>query len=408
MNCRFCGTKLENIFIDLGTSPPSNSFLTKSELEEPEIYYPLKAMVCHNCFLVQVDEFKKHKDIFNDKYAYYSSFSTTWLDHARCYAEMISNKLNLGDDSLVLEIASNDGYLLKNFVEQRIPCIGIEPTANTAKIAIEKGVTTITSFFNQDFATKFISENKKADLIIANNVIAHDPDLNSLIKGMSIALDISGVITIEFPHLLNLIKCNQFDTIYHEHFSYYSLFTLNKILKKHNIKIFDVEKLSTHGGSLRVYACHYSCEKYLCTDMVNSVIKEEMIFGINDISTYLNFKKNAIKIRNAFLSFAISCKEKGYSIAGYGAAAKGNTFLNFCGLHNDVVDFVVDASPYKRGTFMPGSRIPVVAEDEIKEKQPDYILILPWNLKAEIINQLEYIREWGGKFIIAIPELEIL
>lgn len=408
MNCRFCGTKLEHVFIDLGTSPPSNSFLKKSELKEPEIYYPLKAMVCHNCFLVQVDEVKKHNEIFNDKYAYFSSFSTTWLNHAKCYTEMITNKLNLGNESLVLEIASNDGYLLKNFVDRNIPCVGIEPTTNTANIAIEKGVPTITSFFNHDFAIRFVSENKKADLIIANNVIAHDPDLNSLIAGMSIALGNLGVITIEFPHLLNLIKCTQFDTIYHEHFSYYSLFTLEKILKKHNIKIFDVEKLSTHGGSLRVFACHNSCEKYLCTDKVNSVIHEELTFGINKIFTYLDFEKKAIKLRNNFLSFVINSKEKGKTIVGYGAAAKGNTFLNYCGLHQDVVDFVVDASPYKRGTFMPGSRIPVVGEDAIKENQPDYILVLPWNLKSEIINQLEYIREWGGKFVIAIPELEIL
>ncbi len=408
MKCRFCNTKLEDTFIDLGTSPASNSFLTISELDEPEMYYPLKVMVCHSCFLVQVDEYKSHADIFNNDYAYFSSYSKSWLLHSSKYVDMISRRLNLSNKSHVIEIASNDGYLLQYFKEKDIPCLGIEPTTNTAKIATEKGIETIVDFFNVRLAKELVKKNRKADLIIGNNVLAHDPHLNELVEGLRITLKETGVITMEFPHLLNLIIYNQFDTIYHEHFSYFSLYTVKQIFEAQALVIFDVDEIPTHGGSLRIYAKHKSNSTIQITKNVDTVLNKELNAKLMSINGYLNFQELSNNIKYQFLEFLLSCKSGNKTVVGYGAAAKGNTLLNYCGVKTDLISFVVDASKYKQGKYMPGSRIPVVHEQELKELKPDFVIIFPWNIKDEIIEQLHYIKNWGGKFVIPIPKLTIL
>lgn len=407
MQCRFCGNNLTTEFINLVNSPPSNSFLNKDQLNEPEIFYPLKLFVCDKCFLVQIDEYKKSDEIFNSDYVYFSSFSQSWLEHSKKYVEMIVKRLGLNGSSLVVEIASNDGYLLQYFKQIGIPCYGIEPAINTALVAKQKGIDVIENFFDAALATKLADEGKRVDLLLGNNVLAHVPNINDFVAGLKTLIKDKGAITMEFPHILNLIKQNQFDTIYHEHFSYFSFYTVNKIFKAHGLNIFDVEELPTHGGSLRIYATHEEF-KIPASDSVKLMLVKEENFGITKIDTYSSFSEKVEKVKNNLLEFLILAKKDGKKVAGYGAAAKGNTLLNYCGIKKDLISFVVDKSPYKQGKFLPASHIPVFNEDFLKKEKPDYILILPWNIKSEIIKQLSYIHVWGGKFVLAIPYLEIL
>jgi hypothetical protein len=406
MRCRFCSNELTHKFIDLINSPASNSFLTKEQLIEAEVFYPLRLFVCDKCFLVQIDEYKKSDEIFNNDYVYFSSFSKTWLAHAKKYVGMITDRLNLTSRSKVIEIASNDGYLLQYFLEKKIPCFGIEPSSNTADVAREKGIETIEAFFNIDFAENYIQYTKKPDLIIGNNVLAHVPDINNFVTALKMALDDQGSITMEFPHLMLLSEYSQFDTIYHEHFSYLSLCTVNLIFKNAGLRIYDVEELSTHGGSLRIYACHELNQQENLAS-VNKLLEKEKKHGLLDLRTYQHFQVKADRIKNDFLFFLLEQKQQGKKIAAYGAAAKGNTLLNYAGIKPDLLEFVCDAAPSKQGKFLPGSHIPVVKEERLREYQPDFIVIFPWNIKEEIIVQLSYIREWGGKFVVAVPELEI-
>ncbi|RZD15997.1 MAG: methyltransferase domain-containing protein [Candidatus Acididesulfobacter guangdongensis] len=407
IKCRFCGNNLKNEFIDLVNSPPSNSFLSEEQLNEPEIFYPLKLFVCDKCFLVQIDEYKKSDEIFNSDYAYFSSFSQSWLEHSKKYVEMIVKRLGLNESSLVAEIASNDGYLLQYFKQMGIQCYGIEPTINTSLVSKQKGIDVVEKFFDASLATHLAAEGKRVDLLLGNNVLAHVPNINDFVIGLKKLIKDNGTITMEFPHILNLIEQNQFDTIYHEHFSYFSFYTVNKIFKKHGLNIFDVEELSTHGGSLRIYATHEEFN-ILASDSVKLLLKKEEKFGITNITTYSSFSEKVEKVKNNLLEFLISAKKEGKMVVGYGAAAKGNTLLNYCGIKKDLISFVVDKSPYKQGKFLPASHIPVLNEGFLKKEKPDYILIIPWNIKSEIIKQLSYIRRWGGKFVLAIPYLEIL
>ena len=408
MTCRFCKAPLEHVFIDLNNSPASNSFLTKEQLNEPEVFYPLKVYTCTNCFLVQVDEYKKSDAIFNKEYAYFSSYSTDWLAHSKAYVEKMIQRFGFNSNSLVVEIASNDGYLLQYFKEKNIPVLGIEPTANTAKVAIDKGIETVIDFFGMRLAKALSSKNKKADLLLGNNVLAHVPDIVDFVGGMKILLKEDGIITMEFPHLVQLINNNQFDTIYHEHFSYLSFYTVKQIFEAAGLKFFDVEELPTHGGSLRIYATHSENGKQPIFQNVQSLLEKEFNTGINKIEYYSGFTKKAFKAKIQLLGFLIDQKMQNKKVVAYGAAAKGNTLLNYCGVKNDLIDFVVDANPHKQNKFLPASHIPVVSKDEIKKTKPEFVIILPWNLKSEITSQLSYIREWGGKFVIPIPEIEII
>ncbi|MGQ0828884.1 MAG: methyltransferase domain-containing protein [Bacteroidota bacterium] len=407
MKCRFCEHELNNIFIDLGNSPPSNSYLTSLQLNEPESYFPLKIFVCEKCFLVQVDEYKKATEIFDNQYAYFSSVSTSWLAHSKSYTEKMMKEFGINTKSFVIEIASNDGYLLQYFKEKGIKVLGIEPTASTAKIAIEKKIDTLQEFFGINIAKRLAKESKKADLLLGNNVLAHVPDINDFVKGLQIALNPEGIITMEFPHLLQLIENNQFDTIYHEHFSYLSFSTVKTIFEKHDLQLFHVEELSTHGGSLRIFAKHKSGKMNSIKETVASMLLKEKKFGINNLTLYKGFDKKVANVKLDFLEFLINSKKNGKKMVAYGAAAKGNTMLNFCGIKNDFIDFVVDAAPSKQGKYLPGSHIPIVEEAKIKETKPDYIIIFPWNIKTEIETQLAYVRNWGGQFVTAIPHLVI-
>lgn len=409
MKCRYCGSKLDKMFVDLVNAPPSNSYLTEEQLNEPEIFYPLRVMVCENCWLVQVDEYKRCDEIFCDDYAYFSSYSKSWVKHAENYFDMICKRLSLNISSHVMEIASNDGYLLQFFVKKGIPCFGVEPSLGTAKAAEAKGVNTLVDFFGSNLAKKIIKERGKQDLILGNNILAHVPDINDFVKGLKIVLSDNGTITMEFPHILELIRYNQFDTIYHEHFSYLSLNTVEHIFTRNGLKIYDVEELSTHGGSLRVYACHNENKSYLTNENVEGIKNKERDFGLLNLDVYLSFQKNIDEVKHQFLSYLIEHKRMGKKIAAYGAAAKGNTFLNFCGIKGtDLIDFVVDASPHKQGKCLPGSHIPIVDESNIVKEKPDIIIILPWNLKNEILDQLSYTKDWGCEFVIAIPNIEVI
>ncbi|RYD71649.1 MAG: class I SAM-dependent methyltransferase [Sphingobacteriales bacterium] len=408
MNCRYCNTKLEHEFADLGFSPPSNSFLSKEQLNGPETFYPLKTLVCDNCFLVQIDEFAKHDDIFNADYVYFSSFSTSWLAHAKAYTEMMIHRFGFNSASQVIEIASNDGYLLQYFKEKNIPVLGIEPTANTAAAAKEKGIDSVVDFFGVRLATSLAEKGTKADLLLGNNVLAHVPDINDFVSGLKILLKPTGVITFEFPHLLQLIDKNQFDTIYHEHFCYLSLIAVKQIFEQHGMQIFDVEEVTTHGGSLRIFAKHTEDSSKEILNNVANMLEKETAFGLKDLAVYTSYQQKAEKVKNDFTAFLIEAKNAGKKVAGYGAAAKGNTLLNFAGTKKDLLQFVTDASPHKQNKFLPGVHIPVFNEEKIKTEKPDYIVILPWNLKDEISNQLAYIKDWGGKFVVAVPQLEII
>lgn len=408
MKCRFCNNHLTKEFIDLVNSPPSNSFLIREQLNVPEVFYPLKLYVCDTCFLVQIDEYKNSDEIFDHDYAYFSSFSTSWLDHAKKYVEMITGRLRLNTAAHVIEIASNDGYLLQYFQTKQIPCLGIEPSANVAQAAREKGIETLEEFFTAKFAKSLANDDKKADLIIGNNVLAHVPDINDFVHGLKVALKNGGVVTMEFPHLMRLIEKNQFDTIYHEHFSYLSFHTVHRILKKHCLLIFDVEELSTHGGSLRVYARHDEDDSKPVAQNVAALLAKEAERGMLTLDYYLDFQQKADKVKYALLLFLIEQKKAGNKVAAYGAAAKGNTLLNYCGVKKDLIEYVVDASPHKHGKFLPGSHIPIVTEEEIKKTKPNYVLVLPWNIQDEIVGQLSYIRNWGGMFVAPIPEVRLL
>lgn len=404
MKCRFCKNDANHVFIDLVNSPASNSFLTKEQLDLPETFYPLKVFVCPSCFLVQVDEYKKFDAIFNDEYVYFSSFSKSWLNHAKAYTTMMQSRFQLNESSLAIEVASNDGYLLQYFKDNNIPVLGVEPTSNTARVAIEKGIDTIVDFFGERLATKLAAEGKHADVLLGNNVLAHVPDLHDFVGGMQIILKPEGVITMEFPHLLQLVLNNQFDTIYHEHFSYLSFTTVQKVFEAKELKMIDVEELPTHGGSLRIYAAHQN-SKQPVSENVQQMLQKEKEAGICSLDFYTGFQEKALNIKYNFLSFLLTQKQNGKKVAGYGAAAKGNTLLNYCGVKNDLIDFVVDANPNKQGKYLPASHIPVVSEEYIRQEKPDYVILFPWNLKSELMSQLSYIREWGGKFLLPIPEV---
>ena len=408
MQCRFCKTELQHVFIDLVNSPASNSFLTTEQLNEPEVFYPLKVYTCHHCYLVQVDEYKKSDAIFNSDYVYFSSYSTTWLEHARKYTEKMVERFGVNQESLVMEIASNDGYLLQYFHQKNIPVTGIEPTANTAKVAMEKGVDTIVDFFGVRLAKELVSQNRQADILLGNNVLAHVPDIVDFVKGLKLVLKPTGVVTMEFPHLMQLVDNNQFDTIYHEHFSYLSFGTVQKIFAAQGLELFDVEELPTHGGSLRIYAKHVEDTSKPIAAAVAGLLKKEADKGMTGLAYYDHFQQKALQVKLGLTEFLIEQKKAGKKVAAYGAAAKGNTLLNYCGIKSDLIEFVVDANPHKQGKWLPASHIPVVTESHLKAAKPDYVIILPWNLKDEITRQLAYIKEWGGRFVIPIPQLTVI
>jgi SAM-dependent methyltransferase len=405
--CRFCGEPLRHSVVDLGTSPLCENFLTREQLKQPEPFYPLHAYVCHECFLVQVEEYVHGKEIFGGEYAYFSSYSDSWLAHARNYVDMITDKLQLTGDSFVIELASNDGYLLKNFVAQGVPCLGVEPADNVAAVAVEKGVPTTVRYFGVDTARGLVEEGYRADLLIANNVLAHVPDLNDFVGGMKIVLKPQGVVTIEYPHVMEIIEGNQFDTIYQEHYCYFSLLTLERVFQAHGMTIFDLDRLPTHGGSLRIYVRHTEDQTRPVTDAVVAVRQEELDRGFDRMETYEAFAERVAETKRKLLEFLIQAKRDGKQVVGYGAPGKGNTLLNYCGVREDFIDYVVDRNPYKHDKFLPGTHIPVFAPDKIAETRPDYVLILPWNLKDEISQQLEYVREWGAQLVVPIPELEV-
>lgn len=405
-SCRFCGAKLTHTFVDLGISPLCESYLREEQLNQGEMFYPLHVYVCGSCFLVQLQEYVRPERIFTD-YAYFSSYSDSWLHHAKVYTDLIVERFKLGADSQVVELASNDGYLLQYFVKKRIPALGVEPAANVAEAAVQKGVPTIVKFFGAETARDLVADNCKADLLIGNNVLAQVPDLNDFVAGMKILLKPSGVITIEFPHLMRLINENQFDTIYHEHFSYFSFATVERIFAAHRLTIFDVEELSTHGGSLRIYARHSEAADKPVAGSVGDLKAVEEAFGLLRLETYLSFPRKVEETKYKLLVFLVEAKRNGQSIVGYGAPGKGNTLLNYCGIRTDFIDYTVDRNPYKHGKYTPGTHIPIFHPEKIRKTKPDYVVILPWNLKNEIMRQLAYIRDWGGKFVVPIPEVMV-
>ena len=404
--CLFCGNKLSHTVTDLGMHPPCESFVPPEKLNDMEPFFPLHVMVCDKCFLVQIDEYIKPEDIFTE-YAYFSSYSEAWLEHARKYTDMIVARLGLDRGSFVVELASNDGYLLKNFVARDIPVLGVEPAANVAKVAVEQGVPTAVRFFGKDYARELREQGKAADLIIGNNVLAQVPDVNSFVGGMKLLLAPGGTITIEFPHLMRLMDENQFDTIYHEHFFYFSLYSAEKIFAAHGLTLYDVEELWTHGGSLRIYARHTENEALPVTQRLIDLRAREKKAGLDTVGAYAAFDEQVKETKRKILEFLIRAKREGKTVAGYGAPGKGNTLLNYCGIRTDFIDYTVDRNPYKHGRFLPGTHIPIFQPERIAETKPDYVFILPWNLKDEIMSQLGYIREWGGRFVVPIPEITV-
>ncbi len=404
--CRFCNSVLEQTFVDLGVSPLSNSYLKAEQLLKMEPFYPLNAFICGECYLVQLPVFETPDKIFGD-YAYFSSYSESWLKHAQTYTNLMIERFGFDSNSKVIEIASNDGYLLQYFKEKDIPVLGIEPARNVAKAAQEAGIPTIVKFFDTKTAMDLAREGKYADLLIGNNILAHVPNINDFVKGMKIILKPKGVITMEFPHLMRLIGENQFDTIYHEHFSYFSFVTVEKIFANHGLTIFDVDEIPTHGGSLRIYGSHSENTSKLVGQRVTDLKNREKTAGFTSIDYYLSFSEKVKETKRRILAFLIEAKKKGKSIVGYGAPAKGNTLLNYCGVRTDFIDYTVDRSPHKQGLYLPGTHIPIYHPDKVKETKPDYLLILPWNLKEEIMEQMSYIRDWGGKFVVFIPEVKV-
>ena len=405
--CRLCGAPLRHTFVDLGMSPLCESYVAREQLNQMEPFYPLHALVCEKCFLVQLGDYVTADHIYSE-YAYFSSYSDSWLRHAREYVDMITDRLKLGPHSLVIELASNDGYLLQNFVPKSIPVLGIDPAANIAPHAIKKGVPTLVRFFGVETAREVLAQDKQADLLIGNNVLAHVPALNDFVAGMKLLLKPGGVITMEFPHLWRLMESNQFDTIYHEHFSYFSFLTAEKTFARHGLTMFNVEELTTHGGSLRIYARHAGDDGKPVSARVVELRRREQELGFDRLETYNAFDGQVKETKRKLLEFLIATRRAGKSVAGYGAAGKGNTLLNYCGIRTDFLDYTVDRNPYKQGKFLPGTHIPIYPPDKIAQTKPDYVLILPWNLKDEIVKQLAYIREWGGRFVVPIPEVKVL
>jgi SAM-dependent methyltransferase len=405
--CRHCQTPLETSFCDLGMSPLANSYVRFEDASKMEPFYPLHAYVCGECFLVQLQEFESAENIFSD-YAYFSSYSDSWVDHARRYVEAISQRHHLGSESQVIEIASNDGYLLQFFKERGVPAMGIEPAANVAKHAQAKGIETIVEFFGPEIASNLAAQGRQADLLIGNNVLAHVPNINEFVRALKIALKPSGIITMEFPHLLELMIGNQFDTIYHEHFSYLSLATVETVFGAFGLKLFDVERLPTHGGSLRIFATHIQNDAQTETDRIADLRAVEAEAQLASLESYAKFSEQAKSTKRSLLRFLITARESGRTVVGYGAPAKGNTLLNYCGVRSDFIDYTVDRSPAKQGCYLPGVRIPVHAPEMIRETKPDFLLILPWNLKDEIVEQMSFIRDWGGQFVVPIPQTTIV
>ncbi len=405
-HCRFCQSSLHYTFVDLGMSPLCESYIGAEQLNHVEPFYPLHVYVCDRCFLVQLLEYVSPQEIFSE-YAYFSSYSDTWLQHAKAYTEMATSRFHLDEQSQVVEIASNDGYLLQYFVERNIPVLGVEPAANVAEVAKKKGIPTVVQFFGEGTARALAANGKQADLLLGNNVLAHVPNINDFVKGLKILLKPRGVITMEFPHLLRLMEENQFDTIYHEHFSYLSFLTVSAVFAAHGLQLFDVEELPTHGGSLRIYARHSDDTTKSIGPRVTELRVREETEGFLRIEHYASFSEQVKETKRKLLDFLISAKRRGKSIVGYGAPGKGNTLLNYCGMRTDFLDYVVDRSPYKQGKFLPGTHIPIHHPERIKETKPDYVLILPWNLKREVMQQVSYIREWGGQFVVPIPAVEV-
>lgn len=406
MNCRHCHTPLETTFLDLGHAPPSNAYLSQNDLRAPEVTYPLRIMVCTECWLVQTEDYTAADDLFRPDYAYFSSTSKGWLAHAAAYTEKITDRLGLGPDSHVIEVASNDGYLLRNFVEAGIPCLGVEPTDSTAEAAEALGIPVLRAFFGEALGKQLAANGKAADLIAGNNVYAHVPDINDFTRGLAAALKPQGVITLEIPHLLQLITQNQFDTVYHEHFSYLSLQTVHRIFAAAGLRVFDVEHLPTHGGSLRVYGCLDGAD-HQETAAVSDCITSEEAGRLKDIALYSAFQSHADAVKNGILRFLLDAKAEGKTVAGYGAAAKGNTLMNYAGIKPDLLPFVCDAAPAKQGKFMPGSHIPIRAPEALDTDRPDFVIILPWNIATEVRTQLSHLAEKGTQFVTAVPELRI-
>ena len=408
MKCRHCGAEVALTLIDLGSAPPSNAYLTKLTMRRPEKWFPLKVLVCESCWLVQAEAYSRAAELFNDEYAYFSSFSAIWLAHAEQYLQAVVKRFGLSGRSHVVEVASNDGYLLQYVRQRGIPCLGIEPTAGTAAAARLKGIETLEEFFGVDLAQRLADRGRQADLMVANNVLAHVPDINDFVKGFAILLKPHGVATFEFPHLMQLIEQKQFDTIYHEHFSYLSFRTVHQIFRTNGLSVFDVEELDTHGGSLRVFAQRSDAGTQAVSGKVAHLLEREAAAGMNKTGYYCGFQEQANKVKNDFLAFLLEAARQGKTVAAYGAAAKGNTLLNYAGVRPDLLPYVVDKNPNKQGKYLPGSRIPIVSEDHLRKQRPDYVVILPWNLKAEIMEQLSYVRDWGGRFVTAVPELQIV
>ena len=404
--CRFCGSTLKHTFVDLGMSPLCESYVNPEQLNQMEPFYPLHVYVCSSCFLVQLQEYVSPQEIFSH-YAYFSSYSDTWLQHAKNYTEKVIARFGLHSSSQVVEIASNDGYLLQYFASQGIPVLGIEPAANVAEVAIKKDIPTVVKFFGTNTAGELAAAGKQANLLVGNNVLAHVPDINDFVAGCKILLLPEGVITMEFPHLMRLMEGNQFDTIYHEHFSYLSLLAVEKVFTAHGLTIFDVEELSTHGGSLRIYASHAEDTSKPISQQVKELRTREEAAGFSNLKHYFSFGEKVKETKFNLLEFLISAKRQGKSIAGYGAPGKGNTLLNYCGIREDFIDYTVDRNPFKQGKFLPGTHIPIFHPNKIQETKPDYLLILPWNLKNEVMLQMSYVRDWGGKFVVPIPEVNV-
>lgn len=407
MKCRHCQTELALSLIDLGTAPPSNAYLNQQKIHTPEKYFPLRVLVCTECWLVQTEDYAGADELFSADYAYFSSFSITWLKHAEKYVADMAQHFALNANSYIVEVAANDGYLLQYAKAQGIPCLGIEPTTSTAGAARAKGLEIVEDFFGVTLAKQLVEQGKQADLTAANNVLAHVPDINNFVRGFSLLLKPAGVSTFEFPHLLRLVTENQFDTIYHEHYSYLSLTAVKRIFERNGLSVFDVEELPTHGGSLRVYAQRRDSGVREPSQNVAKLLVRETAAGMNSTAFYAGFQAKANKVKNDLLIFLIEAQRAGKSVAGYGAAAKGNTLLNYAGVRPDLLPYVVDLNPAKQDKFLPGCRIPIVAEAYLKQNRPDYVLILPWNLRTEVVEQLAYIREWGGQFVTAVPSLQV-
>jgi SAM-dependent methyltransferase len=405
--CRFCGAGLQDTFVDLGMSPLCESYPAPADLNRGEVYFPLHVYVCGKCFLVQLEEYESPQNIFGE-YAYFSSYSDSWLKHADSYCARMKSRFGLDGESFVVEVASNDGYLLQYFVQRDVPVLGIEPAANVAKVAVEKGVPTLVKFFGTQLAEELASGGRSADLVIGNNVLAQVPDLNDFVEGLKVLLRPEGVLTLEFPHLLKLIEHNEFDTIYHEHFSYFSLLTTVRVMEAHGLRVFDVEELASHGGSLRVFACRVEAKTHLVEPSVARVIEDEERTGFGTIEGYKKFAQQVKETKLALLDFLLKAAREGRSVVGYGAPGKSATLLHYCGIGKDLIGYTVDRSTYKQGRFLPGTHIPIYHPDRIHETKPDYVVILPWNLQNEIMQQLQYIREWGGKFVVPIPKATIL